>query len=223
MDNDNKETFKVDNDSSTVKTVKMNYPSNSYKDRNAKEPQKRVKKVVKGGVVKKKKSLGKRFLETFVADDVDSVVSYVLHDLLIPAAKSTITDLIQSLPELIFYGGTRGPRRTRDQGRTYVNYDKYSSGNKRDDRRDISYRNRARHNFDDIILETRGEAEEVLSNLVDLITDYHQATVADLYDLVDVTGSYTDDKYGWTDLRSASVSRVREGYMLNLPRPVLLD
>ena len=38
-----------------------------------------------------------------------------------------------------------------------------------------------------------------------------------------VTVNFTDNKYGWKDLSSASVSRVRDGYLLNLPRTVLLD
>ena len=87
----------------------------------------------------------------------------------------------------------------------------------------MSRTSRARHDFDEIILETRGEAEEVLSHLVDLTIDYQQATVADLYDLVGITSNFTDNKYGWTDLRSASVTRVRDGYLINLPRTQILD
>ena len=37
---------------------------------------------------------------------------------------------------------------------------------------------------------------------------------ADLYDLVGINGSYTDNKYGWTHLRSTDVQRVRDGYLL---------
>jgi hypothetical protein len=48
-------------------------------------------------------------------------------------------------------------------------------------------------------------------------------SVADLYDLVGVTGNYTDNKYGWTDIRSASVIRVRDGYMLKLPKALPLN
>ena len=49
------------------------------------------------------------------------------------------------------------------------------------------------------------------------------ATVADLYELVGVTGEYTDNKYGWDSLGSASVTRVRGGYLVDLPRTRLLD
>jgi len=76
---------------------------------------------------------------------------------------------------------------------------------------------------EDIILRTRGEGEAVIASLSDLIEDYGVASVADLYDLVGITGSFTDNKYGWTNLRTASVTRVRDGFLLNLPRPTPID
>ena len=48
-------------------------------------------------------------------------------------------------------------------------------------------------------------------------------TVADLYDLVGITDKYTDHKYGWTNLRNAKVERVRDGYMLKLPKVLPID
>lgn len=217
---ENKEVMNVDIGAQGSKTVNVNFPSNSHR---AKEERK-VEKVVTGKVALKKKSTGKKFLETFIGDDINSVSSYIIHDVLIPAAKSTISDMVQGGIEMLLFGERKGNRTRRDQGRSYVSYNSYSSQQpRRDERRDVTYRNRARHNFDDVILSSRGEAEEVLSHLVDLVIDYGQASVGDLYDLVGITGNFTDNKWGWTDLRSASVSRARDGYLLNLPKPILLD
>lgn len=205
---------------------KMNYPANSHKSREEKNKPEKLDKVVKGVVTTRKKSFGKKFFETFVGDDVNDVGSYILYDLLIPAAKSTLTDIIQSIPEMIFYNGEkRSSRITRDRGRSTINYGGFSaSSNRKEDRREVSQRNRARFNFDEIILETRGEAENVLNCLADLTIDYGQATVADLYDLVGVTSNYTDRNYGWRDLGGASTTRSRHGgYMLVLPRTELVD
>ena len=47
-------------------------------------------------------------------------------------------------------------------------------------------------------------------------------SVMDLYDLVGITGQYTDNKYGWTNLRNAEPVRTRDGYMLKLPRAIPL-
>jgi hypothetical protein len=48
-------------------------------------------------------------------------------------------------------------------------------------------------------------------------------SVADFYDLVGVDGTYTDNKYGWTNIRNAYVNRVRDGYVIKLPRAISLD
>jgi hypothetical protein len=80
------------------------------------------------------------------------------------------------------------------------------------------------HDFNEIVLESRGEAEQVIDQLIEIISQYQAASVADLYALVGVTSAYTDGKYGWTDLRGAGVSHVRGGlYLLNLPKPIPLD
>ena len=57
----------------------------------------------------------------------------------------------------------------------------------------------------------------------ELISSYRVVSVADFYDLAGITPEYTDNKYGWTDIRSANIVRVRDGYMIKLPRAVPLD
>ena len=76
---------------------------------------------------------------------------------------------------------------------------------------------------DNIILSSRGEAESVLARMDELVYTYGLVRVADLYDLVGVTGDYTDNKYGWTSLRTATIVRVRDGYQIKLPRAVPID
>ena len=77
--------------------------------------------------------------------------------------------------------------------------------------------------FCDIVLDNRGEAEEILSQLVDLTIDYGAASVSDLYYMVGIASNHTDQKWGWKDLSSAYVARVRDGYMLKLPKTILID
>lgn len=210
------------------------YPSNSIKQREVigapktTEKKPAVEQIVTGKVRKQKKGFFKRVSQSIFGDDTKSVGAYVLQDILIPAAKDLVVDTIRGGIEVAVYG-ERQSRGSRGRNSGYTNYDKVSYRSDRekergrDDRRDISRSARSRHDFDDIVLETRGEAEDVRMHLVDMCYDYGQATVADFYDLVGVTSSFTDNKYGWTDLRSASVSRVRDGYLINLPRTELLD
>ena len=76
---------------------------------------------------------------------------------------------------------------------------------------------------DVIILESRAEAEEVLDRLDEMIEEFGMASVLNLYDLIGVTAPFTADKYGWTDIRNATAVRVRDGYLLKLPRVMPLD
>jgi hypothetical protein len=54
------------------------------------------------------------------------------------------------------------------------------------------------------------------------VSQYEQATVNDLYELVGVSGNFTDENYGWTDIRGAGITRIRGGYLLDLPKAELL-
>ena len=72
------------------------------------------------------------------------------------------------------------------------------------------------------MLESRGEAEEVITRMDELIETYGVVSVADLYDLVGKTCEYTDNKYGWTNVRNAEPIRVRDGWMLRLPKALPL-
>lgn len=210
--------------------IREEFPSNSHKSREAVvveevAKKKKMEKVVKGKVVQKKKGLGKRMAETFLEDDTQSVGEYILYDVLIPAAKSTLTDIVTGGIEMLLYGGDgrssdRRPT-SRDRGRTYVSYNNMYS---RDDRRDRTReRNRNRHEFDDIFLDSKAEARDVLNNLMDLVEDYGRASVEDFYDLVGITSQYTDSRWGWTDLRNAYIENTRNGWIIRLPRTVVID
>ena len=200
------------------------FPTNSHKSRMEKEePKKVVTKVISGNAVKKKKTFWRKMTDTLFGEDVESVSSYIVHDVLIPAAKNTLSDIVTGGIEMLLFGDRQTSRTRRDnRNRSYVSYSNYYKNDRRDERQSAP-RGRSRHSFDDVILVSRGEAEEVLNNLVDLVTDYGMASVADLYDLVGIPTNYTDNKYGWTNLSSARPVRVRDGYLLDLPRPLPLD
>ena len=120
---------------------------------------------------------------------------------------------------MLLYGETRSKSKSRD---TKVSYTKYYDRD-RDYDRPARSRGRYGYDYDDIILDTRKEAEEVLDRMDDLIDTYGVVSVADLYDLVGISGNYTDNKYGWTNLRNADVQRVRDGYLLKLPKALPFD
>lgn len=196
------------------------YKANSHKAR-AEQPEgkerEKLQPIAKAKT--KKKSEIRKFTDVFVAEDVTSVKDYIVNDVLIPAAKKAISDIITNGIEMLLYGEVKGKNRDRGNGR--VSYTKYYERDRDYDR--YSRPRRSVYDYDDIILETRGEAEEVLGRMDDLIDNYGMVSVADLYDLVGIQGNYTDNKYGWTNLRMAGVQRVRDGYMLKLPKALPFD
>lgn len=215
------------------------FPTNAHKATKALPPvaqpaaepedEKKIEPVTVNEVQRRKKPLSKRFAETFFGGDAKGAMGFVMADVLIPAVKDTIADAFSQGIERILFGEARSTsRRTgfRPGGSGgYVNYQRFGSTPqaRREEPRNISRRARASHDFDEIVLATRVEAETVIDRMFDLVSQYGHASVSDLYDLVGITGSYTDAKWGWTDLRGATVGRVRNGYVLELPRTEAID
>lgn len=205
-----------------------NFPSNSHEPRAEpkKEPEeKKILKIVDGDVVRRKKPLSTRFREVFVGEDSQSVFDYVVFEVLIPAAKDMFVDAAIEGVQRRVYGGSR-PSGRRPLGRpsafgnsgNHTNYSRYSSNAAREEPNRISSRARRTHDFDEIIFPTRVEAEKVIDELEDLIEQYDFVSVSNLYELVGVEFHHTDEKWGWTSMRGASVRRVSNGYLLNLPK-----
>lgn len=205
------------------------FPPNSAKSKQgAQREPKKVERVTSADAIRRKKPLGKQFKETFFGGDGRTALQYVLVSVAIPAIKDLLAEMGQAAIEKIIFGDTRTGRRrygappSGAQG--YVTYNRMHARDPADDRppmpQSISRRARARHDFDEIILNSRSEAEEVIDRLYDVVSRYEQASVSDLYELVGLESSHTDHKWGWTDMRGASVERVRSGgYLLDLPEP----
>lgn len=200
------------------------YPNNSHAgregqtDKSGSPPERKLDKVVSGGTKTRKKSEVKKFAGIFVPEDTDSVKSYILTDVVIPGIKNAIADVVS-----IVLFGEAGRIGGRSNGKSKIAYQKYYD---RDERREYGRPRTAGGGFeyDDILFETRGDADLVLDQLESCINNYGLASVADLYDLAGITcRSYTANKYGWTDIRSAKVVRIRDGYILQLPRTVQIN
>jgi hypothetical protein len=213
------------------------YPSNSHKKTAPKkeiEEPKKIDKVVEGVVVRRKKPFSKRFAETFIGGDAKTVGLYIVYDVLLPAVKDTLADAMSQGVERMLFGEARpSTRRSSNRGPgqgSYISYNRYAPNQPRQDARygrqdppSISRRARATHDFDEIVLASRAEAEEVIDQLFAILERYESVAVSDLYELVGITNTPQDEKWGWNNLQGASVSRVRNGYLLNLPKTEPLD
>ena len=194
-----------------------NLPDNSHKSRNEKkeiQEEKRAEKVVHGKVKTRENNM-RKLTDVFISEDVANVKNYILFDVVIPSVKKAIYDLIVGALDISLYGGRGGGKRpTADK----VSYTDYNDVSRRDNRSYDRTRTNSGYSYDDIVLETRGEAEAVLSRMDEIMDEYNIVRVADLYDLVGVTGNFTDNNYGWTNIRNAKIVRVHDGYKIDMPR-----
>ena len=198
------------------------YEPNSHRSKEEQmenEEKKKVEKVVTGVAKVKKKSEVSKLKDIFISEDASNVKSYIIMDVLVPAIKKAIADIVTNGIDMILYGESKGRKSSSASG--YVSYRDYSRSDDRDRFRDS--RSRSSYAHDDIILDSRGEAEEVLTRMDELIDTYGNVSVADLYDLVGKSSEYTDNKYGWTNIRNAEPIRVRNGYMLKLPKALPIN
>lgn len=192
--------------------------SDKYKERTKKESEKNLERIVTGNVSVKKKNDIQKFAETFVKEDLNTVKSYIWTEVLLPAFKAVISDSVN----MMLYGETSRNRKTNNRRASQVSYSSYYD--RPNDRREPNYvRSASRYIFDDLKFEDRGDADEVLSTLDDLLNRYPSVSVADLNELVGITGRYTDNKYGWTDISQAYIERTRDGYILRMPKAIPLD
>ena len=197
------------------------YKPNSHKSKNQSDHEKKVEKIVSGQVKAKKKSEVRKLADVFIQEDVDNVKTYILMDVLVPAVKKAISDIVTNGIDMVLYGESRD--RKKNHASSKVSYRSYYDRKDSDRERHSNSRVGRGYDYDDIILDNRGEAEEVLARLDDLIDTYEVVSVADLYDLVGISCNYTDNKYGWTNIRNASVVRVKDGYMIKMPKARPLD
>lgn len=197
-------------------------PNNSDKAKKSQgskpEERKKLEPIVKGKVVKEKKSFGKKFAEAFLGES-ENIGEFVVYDVLIPAFRATVSEMGFGIIEMLFGDRRRNSNIVRDRGRSFVSYNTVSSDrNRRDDYREISRSTRVRQEFENIVFGTKYEAEDVLTHLVDLIQEYGEAPVSSFYELCDIETTPADNNYGWTNLREAYTDRVRDGYVIRFPQ-----
>jgi len=197
------------------------YPSNNKKTKFTNEH--KVEKIVQGNVKKTKTSFIKRASSIFFSDvSEDDIKTELIFDYLIPTIKDTLVDMGKMLLDAIFYGSTTVHKHSSGTNKPVkVSYSSYYDSDKKPKRSEE--RKLSSYDFSQVVLNSRGDAEDVLDMMIDMIRDYKAVSVADFCDLVGVESNFTDNKYGWTDLTRVTVSRTRDGYIINFPKPVCLD
>lgn len=204
-------------------------------------PKKTVEAVVEAGeATTKKKGLGRKFKETFVQGDSKSVWSYVFVDVMLPSVKDTFENMVGEFTHRMLFGNSARPmtRNMAGMATSALGRQVYNSAfsspfatNRTVTQTgapvgpQISRQARALHQFDDVVLPTRGHAERVVAGLVGLLQQYNEVTVRDFYMLCSITPTFADESFGWTDLTGTDIQRLRggSGFVIVLPPAIQLN
>lgn len=192
----------------------MDQYSNSHKVKTERDAKTRkIEKVVSGKVKTQKTGELHKFTDLFIAEDLRTVVTYVIKDVIIPEAKKIVREIMVSGTDMMLFGESRGKKTSVSDRVSYRRY--YDRDDDRTKRDEIV---RDRFRFDNIILDNRGDAEKALYVMDDILEEYGMVRVADFYELVGITGDYTDNNYGWDNLRNATVIHTRDGWTFRFPK-----
>lgn len=195
------------------------YKPNSDKARmEAKQPEKKVEKVISGQASVKKGGEIKKLARIFIVKDVRSVLSYIWKDKMIPQMKDLF---LMGLAMMI-----KGDSNIKSEGSSVskVNYSSLSTGGPM---RVVGGNARLPQYFDydQLAYQSLEDAEKVLNNLNGILARYGVVTIADFYDMSGLNDNNwaRNNKYGWSDLRGVDIVHTNDGYMIRLPRAIPLD
>lgn len=195
------------------------YQGNSRKKKEeATKPAKSIEKVITGDVVKKKRSVGRKFKDIFIVADPKSVFRYVVGEVLLPAAKNMFVDAVNAGSKRMVYGEAATRMHNLGSKTTYHTPVSRPYPNAAYPSPPPSPRRIPRQNMADTFqFSQKVDAEMVLQTMQDIIDKYGMVTLADVNEMIGETGAYTDEKWGWALLPGADIIQNREGFLLILP------
>lgn len=198
--------------------MEQEYPGNSYlskKSETVEKPEQKLTPVVTHDVQVRKKNVFQKFTEAFIAEDFQSVKTYVINEYILPGIKKMIVGGV----DMLLNGKATNRTEKQTAQVSYRNYydapSKPKASNYRTDWLD----------FDNIIYMTHEEAEDVRIQMLEIQDTCRVVRVADMFELSKVAGPYTGNNYGWSNLTISNmpIVAVRNGYMIRMPKAVPID
>lgn len=209
------------------------FPGNSH---NVNEPEKevqpkkpKIQSVGTGKAVEQEPTFGHKFRTAFFGDSIHDVKEHLIWDVGVPFLKNAFVDLINEGSNRLFYGSSpnrpRGAAGVTSRG-SYTPYGAVSTGRNAEQRpgpngpaaRQARFRDRDTEAQRSVEFNTRGEGEMALESLRAYLEQYGAVSRYEMLDVANITGDFTDNKWGWNDLSDARVTRTRQGtYVLDMP------
>lgn len=192
----------------------------------AQPPKKEITPVVKGAK-KVQRPATRRFLDFIFAESPKALAAKIGRDVVVPRLKESFEAAANSFLSGILWGDSANrPITGLLKGNTMrgsgVNYNAISSSQPGLLQARQANMSRSLGSYQDLALPSQEAAEFLLASMYDLLNQYRVVAVGDFYELAEITPPPSANAYGWTSLDGARISKVREGYLLELPRPSLI-
>lgn len=210
------------------------FPGASQKARSQAQPppaveRPKVESVTSAPAEQRKPGLGRKFKTTIIGGAARDTAEYMVADVIIPAVRDMVFDAFEGGLHRLIYGESTRTRRNVPSSYSNVGHVNYQGMSTRQQPqqssgRSLSRRSRNQHDFGEIIIEDRREAQETLDQMFEFLSRFGEVKVSDLYTMTRIRTEHVDHKWGWTSLQGAKLVRTRDGrYLLDLPEPEALD
>ena len=190
-------------------------------------PKKEIKPVVVGAVLSPRPAT-RRFFGFLLAESPRELGAKIARDIIVPRIKAGFEESANSFLSGMLWGssGSR-PVSTMLQGTILrgggTNYNAISSQPSALSQAMAANQSRSSSGpYQDVVCPTQERAEMLLAGMFDLLNEYRVVTVADLYELANMTPQTTHDSYGWYSLEGSKITHERDGYRVALPMPKLI-
>lgn len=196
------------------------------KEVNNKKESLKTQKVVKNPVKIKKKGKLAQIASSFFVDDLKSVLSWGVREVIIPAMQRLFVDFVDSTANSMVYGRGNGVTKRGSAVRNVggVSYMDYYDRKRTERIREYDGRHEEVYSFGTVEVETREEARDVLNHMAAAIDRYGYVTVGHFMEMLNVQPKSTDFNWGWTSIEGARIIRVHSGgYEISLPKVMQIE
>lgn len=200
----------------------INFEGNSNNQKVDNTPKKNIQPVGVNVQVKKE-SEARKLAKNFISEDYRNVKSHVFDEVVVPGIKRLVSDVIKNAIDWLLYGVAKGPTSAIGNGIRGLEYNRiYNSAisNRGGYTQQSTQLNNTRsgiRDLDVISFDSRSDAELVLIRLQEVADTYELVSVADFYDIIGQTHSFTDNNWGWADLSNAKVVLINGRWVIKFP------
>lgn len=177
----------------------------------------------------------RRIKEIFIAEDLGTVKSKVFESVVVPSVKDFLYTLGTSTLGLIFYGENAVKAKNSFKSSfltgsgNRISYQSYWASNLANPETvQKKLTNQTVSGYAQPLFSSFQEANDVYQALLEMMDNYPEVTVSDLYSLPEVSkNGYQNEavfnNWGWKNLGNAHIELTPNGYTLNLPQPKHLE